>query len=185
MTTITVQDGKIVMRDGKVGTEQACCCPKCRCDLECPEFSGADVSVTGTRVGTVTTTIPNADPDFDRSVAPLCDVRPFGGGRQIIWSMEYIDDYLVVTVSFNAVCGSEFGLDPGEYFVSVTAQVGTAPDDASIIRSVNYEKIYTDCDGNGLPVIDTADMQQTQCIDGNGDPLSPCPVRIQSRLLLA
>jgi len=26
MTLITVQDGKIVMRDGQVGTEQACCC---------------------------------------------------------------------------------------------------------------------------------------------------------------
>ena len=26
MTTIAFQDGKVVMRDGKVGTEQACCC---------------------------------------------------------------------------------------------------------------------------------------------------------------
>jgi hypothetical protein len=26
MTLITFQDGKVVMRDGKVGTEQACCC---------------------------------------------------------------------------------------------------------------------------------------------------------------
>ena len=26
MTAITLQDGKIVLRDGKVGTEQACCC---------------------------------------------------------------------------------------------------------------------------------------------------------------
>ena len=26
MTPITLQDGKIVLRDGKVGTEQACCC---------------------------------------------------------------------------------------------------------------------------------------------------------------
>lgn len=26
MTLITVQDGKIVLRDGQVGTEQACCC---------------------------------------------------------------------------------------------------------------------------------------------------------------
>lgn len=29
MTQITVQDGKIVMRDGKVGTEPACCCGSC------------------------------------------------------------------------------------------------------------------------------------------------------------
>jgi hypothetical protein len=29
MTLITVQDGTVVMRDGKVGTEQACCCGLC------------------------------------------------------------------------------------------------------------------------------------------------------------
>ena len=31
MTLITLQDGKVVMRDGKVGTEQACCCGGCCC----------------------------------------------------------------------------------------------------------------------------------------------------------
>lgn len=29
MTLITVQDGKVVMRDDKVGTEQDCCCGQC------------------------------------------------------------------------------------------------------------------------------------------------------------
>ena len=37
MTLITVQDGAVVMKDGKVGTEQACCCGDqddcCRCCL--------------------------------------------------------------------------------------------------------------------------------------------------------
>lgn len=32
MTSITFQDGKVVMRDGKVGTEQGCCC-----GCSCPE----------------------------------------------------------------------------------------------------------------------------------------------------
>jgi hypothetical protein len=34
MTSITVQDGQIVLRDGAIGTEQACCCKKCEgpCD---------------------------------------------------------------------------------------------------------------------------------------------------------
>ena len=38
MTQITSQDGKIVFRDGKVGTQQACCCKKCSgpCDPEIP-----------------------------------------------------------------------------------------------------------------------------------------------------
>jgi hypothetical protein len=31
MTTITVQDGQIILRDGKVGTEQECCCIECQC----------------------------------------------------------------------------------------------------------------------------------------------------------
>jgi hypothetical protein len=35
MTLITLQDGKIVVRDGKVGTEQACCCGCLECPDEC------------------------------------------------------------------------------------------------------------------------------------------------------
>lgn len=31
MTLITFSDGKVVMRDDKVGTEQACCCGQCLC----------------------------------------------------------------------------------------------------------------------------------------------------------
>jgi hypothetical protein len=29
VTLVTLQDGKIVLRDGQVGTEQACCCQDC------------------------------------------------------------------------------------------------------------------------------------------------------------
>lgn len=29
MTLVTFQDGQIVMRDGKVGTGEECCCPQC------------------------------------------------------------------------------------------------------------------------------------------------------------
>jgi hypothetical protein len=182
---LTVSDGALVVHGDKLGTEQACCCPKCRCDLVCPEFAGAQVTVTGTRLGTLSATIPNADPNYATSVAPLCDVRPFGGGRQIIWSFDYTDTHTVANIAFNVVCGSEYGLAPGEYFVTVTALIGTPPDDSSIIRLVTYDKIYTDCDGNGLPVIDTANMDQLQCSDGDGNPLAPCPVRIQAQLVLA
>lgn len=31
MTLVTMQDGTVVMRDGKVGTEQGCCCGGCNC----------------------------------------------------------------------------------------------------------------------------------------------------------
>jgi len=37
VTRITLQDGKIVIRDGKVGTEEACCCGdgECTADADC------------------------------------------------------------------------------------------------------------------------------------------------------
>jgi hypothetical protein len=38
MTRITFQDGKVVLRDGQVGTEEACCCGgECECPNECVE----------------------------------------------------------------------------------------------------------------------------------------------------
>jgi hypothetical protein len=48
MTLITFQDGKPVLRDGQVGTEQACCCGGCSCG-EC----ALAVVVNGVRVNTV------------------------------------------------------------------------------------------------------------------------------------
>jgi hypothetical protein len=47
MTAITLQDGKIVLRDGKVGTEQACCCG-CACAFR--EGSVIVVTVDGNDV---------------------------------------------------------------------------------------------------------------------------------------
>jgi hypothetical protein len=54
MTLITFQDGKPVMRDGKIGTEQACCCGVgCEaCTLTCCLFiEGRDTCEGGTEVG--------------------------------------------------------------------------------------------------------------------------------------
>ena len=43
MTLITFQDGTVVMSDGKVGTEQACCCePECQCTGSPPEACDID-----------------------------------------------------------------------------------------------------------------------------------------------
>jgi hypothetical protein len=46
MTLITLDDGKVVMRDNKVGTEQACCC-NVVCGTDCTETITVDVSVAG------------------------------------------------------------------------------------------------------------------------------------------
>ena len=53
MTRITLQDGKIVLRDGKVGTEQACCCDDEPC--VCPPCSD-DFSFSVTWAGLTATT---------------------------------------------------------------------------------------------------------------------------------
>lgn len=35
MTTITLQGGTVVLRDGQVGTEESCCCPGCADQYDC------------------------------------------------------------------------------------------------------------------------------------------------------
>ena len=49
MTLITFQNGKPVMRDGKVGTGQGCCCDGC-CECACP--GGFQVRVNGNVINT-------------------------------------------------------------------------------------------------------------------------------------
>lgn len=43
MTPITVQDGKVVLRDGKIGTEQECCCSVC---APCPDLEALCIAIT-------------------------------------------------------------------------------------------------------------------------------------------
>lgn len=43
MTLITFEDGLAVMRDGQVGTEQACCCPP---PCVCPDLESLCISLT-------------------------------------------------------------------------------------------------------------------------------------------
>lgn len=53
MTLITMQGGAVVMRDGKVGTEQACCCPgECICGQNCTQDIQVDF-VKGDLSGTI------------------------------------------------------------------------------------------------------------------------------------
>lgn len=43
MTLITVENGKVVLRSGKVGTEQACCCEQC---APCPDLESLCIDIT-------------------------------------------------------------------------------------------------------------------------------------------
>jgi len=46
VTRITFQDGKVVLRDGQVGTEKACCCQDCVCP-ECSNSFSFSVELGG------------------------------------------------------------------------------------------------------------------------------------------
>jgi len=47
VTRITLQDGKILLRDGKIGTEEACCCDSCFCPTECLPGFGVRLNFGG------------------------------------------------------------------------------------------------------------------------------------------
>ena len=88
MTTITTQDGKIVFRDGKVGTEQGCCCggggdpcPPCS---DCNEltisvsYCGMQATAVAPAPGSVDPSVQVTDGDnfmiVDASVSCECGV---------------------------------------------------------------------------------------------------------------
>jgi hypothetical protein len=79
MTLITFQDGAVVLRDGKVGTEQACCCePEPPCNPCCPfvTWTYTRGACAGSAVSQVTNAVDAdcysyfVDEDFD-CVNPL------------------------------------------------------------------------------------------------------------------
>ena len=76
MTLITLQDGKIVLRDGKVGTEQACCCGggECDCDAFCD--GNFELEIEGI---TITSFV---------GITPLCagGSGQFQNSRQTAWN---------------------------------------------------------------------------------------------------
>jgi hypothetical protein len=64
MTTVTFQDGAVVLRDGKVGTGLECCCEKC----VCPQCDNLTVSVSLDYCGlTASLVIPIPGADSDRA----------------------------------------------------------------------------------------------------------------------
>jgi len=70
MTLITFQDGKPVLRDGKVGTEQGCCCGgQCPCVCICPAFQLTEVMRGPSPFGP----IPADDPDAANQAAALLE----------------------------------------------------------------------------------------------------------------
>jgi hypothetical protein len=68
MTLITFQDGTVVFREGKVGTEQACCCQACACPDLCEGITFEAEATIGGMTVSVSTTVPGAGSQrFDKN----------------------------------------------------------------------------------------------------------------------
>ena len=100
MTLITFQDGKAVMRDGKVGTEQGCCCgggQPCVCPTEC--VPGLAISM-----GNAPDCVVNESPFYiyyiDGSVVP----GPCESGVVMVSQLQCIDGEWIASL---LICGPQ------------------------------------------------------------------------------
>ena len=182
MTLITFTGGKVVVRDGKVGTEQACCCNKCLCELDCDVVQNVSLTFYGTKNGDVAVSWPSADPNLATSAGPFCTI--YGNSRQVSFTIILTEPdggggvRTVASATIQINCGPDAGLNDGEYFISVTGTYGQTGD--ALYITFSYDSISTICDQAGLPLVDTDAMTCTDCTDqANGQvQLDPCPVRV-------
>ena len=119
MSFITFQDGRVVFRDGKVGTGFECCCD--RDDEGCPESCEDDLTVTasvGGMTATVVVPIPgggsarfnknDGSGDYIEVTASIA-CGPFGPGDALAWAVSV------------GVCYQSGGFLNGDTFGSVVA----------------------------------------------------------------
>ena len=182
MTLITLQNGKDVVRGGKVGTEQECCCLNCLCD-ECPESLGFSVTVYGTRDGTLTFTHPYTPPSGTTSIA-VCD--RVGDSTSYLLALVH-DEALVfgfgnvASAFISFACGPEVDGVGRSWYVNINGRilVNAAGDQVAY----SYDAVIDFCESNGLPVIDTDELTVSQCQDeSTGQPLIPCPIRVTASI---
>jgi hypothetical protein len=182
MTKITLQGGKAVLRDGKVGTEQECCCPQCVCG-DCPENLGFSVTFYGTRDGTLTFTHPYTPPGGSASIA-LCDRA--GDSTSYLLGLVH-DEALafgfgnIASASISFTCGPSVDGVGRSWYVSVTGRILVNAQGDQVAYA--YEGIVDFCDSDGFPVIDTSVLGVEYCTDeATGLPLNPCPIRVTASI---
>lgn len=145
MTLITFQDGVAVMRDGKVGTEQACCCED-GC-APCPDLESLCISITLTDYNGNVYTANEADVSwfagtgtvyfngFDYAVTIACDLEAVGGISVSAGWASLIDD---------CICTSGFGNDGLACSNAEKWYLGTAA------ATIQFDDIGLPC-GGGCP----------------------------------
>lgn len=177
MTKITIQDGRIVLRDGKVGTESACCCVLCKCDA-CPETLGFTVTFYGVKNGPLTLSHPHTSPGGVGSSA-ACDQYPNG----LVISLGLTEDEAipfgfsnVANVSVTIACGPLSGVPDGEWYINVSGTVANVNDEQVLY---GYEGLSSKCDTEGYAIVDTDDLASVQCLNlATGLAETPCPIRV-------
>lgn len=132
MTLITFQDGKAVMRDGKVGTEQECCCTPCDASL-LDQNAQPDVTVQSTCVCEAGTHDGNYP--FETS----------NGGTVWAWSGTTTCDYIEgdAEVYANIIITVECDATTGDWIVSV----GTYQVDARFMSGIISTKALSVVNG--------------------------------------
>jgi hypothetical protein len=172
----------LLVRDGKLGTEQECCCPSCLCNA-CPESLGFSVTFYGTRDGTLTFTHPHVSASGIESLA-LCD-RDEDSTSYSLYLLE--DEPLgfgflnIASATIAFACGPAIDGVGRSWYVSVTGAIAVNAQGDQVTYA--YEAILDACDSRGLPIIDTDNMAAVTCInDTTGLALDPCPVRVTASI---
>jgi len=180
MTKITLQGGKVVLRDGKVGTEQECCCQQSQCVCgDCPENLGFSVTFYGTRDGTLTFTHPYTPPGGAASIA-LCDrvEDSTSYALTLVHDEALAIGFLnIASASISFACGPAVDGVGRSWYVNIAGRilVNAAGDQVAY----SYDSVVDFCESNGLPVIDTNRLTVVQCADEfTNQPLDPCPIRV-------
>jgi len=197
------------MHDGKVGTEQACCCGGCEC-VECNKLFTVSVTIDGSKLGPSTKTVNISDPASffqcfgavdaacnpngnvgDRFGSITYQCTRSGDSTQIY--VRYSEDEIILFGTQNIFdviviwfCGPGYGTENGEWYLTVSASVeppGQDPPRDQI--SFFAEKLYQpeEC-GPTSPIvaIDTDSMTVGSC-DLGGVAQNPCPVRVRASLV--
>ena len=83
MAALTVQDGKLVVRDGKVGTEQACCCEQLLC-LPCGLPRTLSATIEGFPDGYFWRSVSGGSPPNGGGFSPNCGQDPTGPNYRVV-----------------------------------------------------------------------------------------------------